>query len=273
MQASQTLQVQPWLHNGHPLLSLGPGSDITQFVPLPVCHPGHPTFQPVSLSLGALDRLLSIIVPINSPLIINPEGAIRDYTSKCFADGGQNYLCDATAQALLGDWAKNEDYRKIIMEVVKINLDLAWPYNYKAVDILSVMPESAMLENHDKLKALSETPNSERGAAELKKIVKPLLEKADAAKKKKDDEEAEEIQKAIIGMWGGLWANNGQVPGNLNQAGWHGYQYPWNGAPGVAAQAVSEWKGKAPDGWTGWVCHPVPMPNPGPTIFGWPRAI
>lgn len=206
----------------------------------------------------------------DSPLIVDPVGAIRDFTEHA-TNADRQSLCDVWDLQCLTDWGKDEAHRKTIMEVIKSRLDLPWPHNYKALDVLAVMPLSEAVALHDKLKALSETPASTEGAAELKKIVKPILEKVEAEKKKAEEEDFKKKQEAISAMWGGLWANDqaAKAPGGLAAAGWYGWQYPYQVVPGVPAQAQVGWNSKAPEGWSPYVSAPVPLGNC--PILGWPR--
>ena len=137
------------------------------------------------------------------------------------------------------------------MEVVKARLDLPWPYNYKALDLLSIMPAPELVPIVDKLKSLADAPNTMKGAGELKKLAKPLAEKAMGEVKKVEEEEARKKQEAITAMWGGLWANEVGRPGPWRSTGWGGEKwYPWSHIlPGVAVQAEMQWAGYAPDGW------------------------
>lgn len=137
------------------------------------------------------------------------------------------------------------------MEVVKSRLDLPWPYNYKALDLLSIMPLPDLIPLAEKLKVLSEAASPMEGAGELKKLAKPLYEKAMVEQGKVDEEEARKKQDAIAAMWGGLWAND---VGRPNRSGWgdwgEQWYYPWAQLPpGVAANADMQMAGRRPEGW------------------------
>jgi hypothetical protein len=205
------------------------------------------------------------ILPSSSPFVSNPAGAIRDLTEHV-TNGDRDQMCDAQRLKWFEEWGKNEEFRKIIMDVLKIRLELVWPYNYKALDILAVMPSSEMLGVLDKLTKLNEASGVE-GAAEIKKVVKPLIEKAEAEKKKKEEEEMKKREAAVLQMWGGLWANDGYKHPTLAGYGWGGFPYPYSGAgivPGVSLPGV-EWQSKAPEGWQAYVsggphyCSCVPV--------------
>lgn len=226
-------------------------------------HPGNigygiPSIPPSSKY--ALDS--SHVSTEYSPLIVDPAGAIRDFAEHA-TNADRQRLCDVWDLKCLEDWGKDESHRKTIMEVVKSRLDLPWPHNYKALDVLAVMPLSESLALIDKLKSISELPASTEGGAELKKAVKPILDKAEAEKKKNEEEEFKKKQEAISAMWGGLWANDhaAKAPGGLAAAGWYGWQYPYQVVPGVPAQAQVGWNSKAPEGWSPYVLAPVPLGN------------
>ncbi|KAK1923658.1 hypothetical protein DB88DRAFT_308209 [Papiliotrema laurentii] len=202
------------------------------------------------------------IPPSANPLVVDPMGAIRDYTEHA-TNADPKQLCDVWALKCLEDWAKDDAYRKVIIEVISSRLDLPWPHNYKALDILGVMPLGSTLELYDKVKALAEAPSSVVGAAELKKLAKPLADKADEERKKKEEQEMNKRQAAIAAMWGGLWADNAtNAPAGLAAAGFYGWQYPYQVVPGVPAQAPVQWTSKAPEGWTPSSITPVPQVYP-----------
>ena len=199
------------------------------------------------------------MLPLPSPMFVNPEGAIRDFTEHVLS-GDRRNMCTERDAAIIGDWCKNENYKKIIMEVIEARIDLAWPYNYKVLDLLGACPLGMVVEMTGKVKGLAESASGVEGAADLKKIGKALLDKAEKEKGKMDEEEAKKRQEAIKAMWGGLWANDGfRYPAGLAQPGWTGWQHPYQyvGAPGVPAQAAAvEWRSKAPEGWAPYVCYP-----------------
>ncbi len=171
-------------------------------------------------------------------------------------------MCDPRAVECVRLWtAENEPQRKVIMDVIKSRLDLGWPYNYKALDLLGVMPVTELTPLVEKLKSFTETPPANEGSADLKKISKPLYEKAMVEVRKAEEEEARKRQEAITAMWGGLWAN--QVGRPLAAERWEGWNYPWSEIPpGIGAQAHMQWTGSAPEGWYPYVPEPKPIPNP-----------
>lgn len=173
-------------------------------------------------------------------------------------------MCDETHKNYIGEWAKNAEYRKIIMGVVKARLDLAWPYNYKALDILSIMPSSELAALHEKLKSFSEGASTIEGGAELKKIVKPILKKAEEEMKTAEAEDMAKKQEAMLSMWGGIWANNTPAPAMQNMN-----MYGWAGPPGLPAHAMG-YQTKAPDGWTPYVMVPVPRGGFHNPMYGLP---
>lgn len=197
------------------------------------------------------------ILPSNNPLVSNPEGAIRDFVEHC-TNGDRHALCDANQLEWFKEWAKNDEYRKLIMDVVKARLDLGWPYNYKALDILTVMPIGEIMGVQDKLGKLAE--GAGEGSVEVKKLAKPLVDKAKAEATRLEGEEMQKKEAAVLAMWGGMWANNGYTYPQLSAAGWGGFRYPFSAAgipPGVAPPPV-EWKSKAPEGWQPYVLFSLP---------------
>lgn len=205
----------------------------------------------------------------SSPLIVNPEGAIRDFAEHA-TNADRKQMCTVWDLKCLEDWGKDEEHRKVIMEVIRSRLELAWPHNYKALDVLSVMPVGETVGLIDKIKSFAESPNTVEGGAELKKIAKPILDKAEGEKKKMEEEEMKKKQEAVVAMWGGLWANDHvRQPGALTASGYYGWQYPYQVVPGVPAQAGVEWRSKAPEGWSPYVLAPVPLGNY--PVLGWPR--
>lgn len=200
------------------------------------------------------------ILPSPNPLVSNPEGAIRDFVEHC-TNGDRTSLCDANQLEWFKEWAKNDDYRKLIMDVLKTRLDLGWPYNYKAIDILAVMPVSELLPLAEKLGKLAEA--SGEGSAEVKKVVKPLVDKVKAEAAKAEVEEMKKKEAAVLAMWGGMWANDGYRYPQLAASGWGGFPYPYSAAgivPGVAPPPV-EWISKAPEGWQTYVSFPPRYPG------------
>jgi hypothetical protein len=225
---------------------------------------------PYNLWQSPQHNAVPAILPSSNPLIQNPEGAIRDFVEHC-TNGDRTSLCDANQLKWFEEWAKNDDYRKIIMDVLKTRLDLGWPYAYKALDILAVMPAGELVGLNDKITKLNE--GTGEGSAENKKLIKPMLEKIKGEIGKQEAEEMKKKEEAVMAMWGGMWANNGFVQPQLAQQGWGGVPYPYSAAgivPGVPHPQV-EWKSKAPEGWqpyvyfseqTGVVSHPYPFPFP-----------
>lgn len=209
------------------------------------------------------------ILPSNNPLVSNPEGAIRDFVEHC-TNGDRTSLCDANQLEWFKEWAKNDDYRKLIMAVLKSRLDLGWPYNYKALDLLAVMPSSELLPLNDQLAKLADSGGGGEGSAEVKKLAKPLVDKVKAEQGKQEAEEMKKKEEAVLAMWGGMWANNGGGYPQLAAAGWGGYPYPYAaaGIPPEVAPAPVEWKSKAPEGWQPYV-H-LSTPNPAPSLYPYP---
>lgn len=186
---------------------------------------------------------LTSILP--SLLVTNPAGAIRDYAEHVMS-GDRRSMAPAEDVKRLEEWCKNEEYRKVIVEVVKSRLDLGWPYNYKALDVCGVLPVGDLLGVLEQLTKLNESAASVEGAAEIKKLAKPLVDKANGEKKKQEEEE---FAKAASGDCGDVgWAvaqrpgassitagqrGLGRVPLSLQ----HGARDSRRGAP-VARQAA-----------------------------------
>ncbi|KAK8849723.1 hypothetical protein IAR55_005058 [Kwoniella newhampshirensis] len=192
------------------------------------------------------------MLPSSNPFIANPEGAIRDMAEHD-TNGDSDLGPDDTHLNWYETWAKDEESRKIIMDVIKARLELQWPYNYKALLLLAKMPDSEIVNLHEKLGKLADSPDSVKGAKYLKELAKPLLEKAKAEIAKKEEEEGKKKQEAIMAMWGGLWANNNFAPSALQVGGYLGWPYPYTMPPGTVAH-LGGWNGKPPDGW-----NPTPI--------------
>lgn len=144
----------------------------------------------------------------HSPFVSNPEGAIRHMTEHD-TNHTPKVGPDDSRLAWYEERGKTESYQNVIMEVLKGRLELSWPYNYKALMILTKMPDSAIVTLHEQLEKLADAADSVVGAKHIKKIAKPILERSAKEKKQKEDEGAKKKQEAITAMWGGLWANDG----------------------------------------------------------------
>lgn len=249
----------PFVHWAAPTAAPPPSApDFPGFAPLPNYPPYMPPLPPQSHPFmhpytHQHHYAIPAILPSSSPFVANPQGAIRDLVENV-TNGDRDQLCDAHRLKWFEDWGKNEEYRKIIMDVLKVRMELSWPYNYKALDILAVMPVSELPGVLDKLTKLNETSGVE-GFQEIKKVVKPLIEKAEAEKKKNEEEEMKKREAAVMAMWGGMWANDGFKQPTLAGYGWGGFPYPYSGAgivPGVSPPGV-EWKSNAPAGWQPYV--------------------
>lgn len=197
-------------------------------------------------------------------MVVNPNEAVRDYAEHVIS-GDRRAMCSEADKKNLESWAKNDEYRKAIMGIIKARLELPWPYNYKAMDILTCMPVGEIADCLPLITKLNEVAAAVEGAQHLKAISKGLVEKG---KKEKDRQEAEEAGKrmaAVAEMWGGLWSNqpNSNTAQQVmqQQAGWGGWPYPYRCPPGVAMPPASapEWAGRAPEGWTPWVICPIPQ--------------
>ncbi|WRT69754.1 uncharacterized protein IL334_006745 [Kwoniella shivajii] len=186
---------------------------------------------------------------MDSPWLANPEGMVRDHAEK-LTNGNKDVGPDDNELWWIEKWGKDDDERKIIMEVIKSRIELDWPYNYKALLLLGKMPEGELSDLEEKLGKFADSPQTVTGAKHLKEVSKPLHEKAKAAKAKKEEEEMKKRQEAIMGMWGGLWANNGYTAPALQYGGYMGWPYPYAAPPGIAKAASMEWPGKPPEGWS-----------------------
>lgn len=174
-------------------------------------------------------------------MVVQPGEAIRDYAEHVMS-GDRRAMCSEQEKRNLEEWSKNDEYRKAIMGVIKTRLDLPWPYNYKALDILASMPVGEMVACLDKVTKLHDSAAAVEGAQHLKAAAKGIVEKANKEKARVEEEEAKKRMAAVAEMWGGLWANQpttAQV--TLGQQGFAGWPYPWRQLPpGVAAQAPPE---------------------------------
>ncbi|KAL1405054.1 hypothetical protein Q8F55_008677 [Vanrija albida] len=199
------------------------------------------------------------------------HAAIKDATY--FAtDGSTVSLVGARILDRFKEWGAVEEYRKIITAALTERLKLGWPYNYKAVDVLAVMPDAALIPFIDKLEKLSGLPADTRGSGDLKKIVKPILERAKKAKDAKVEEEAKKKLLAIEAAMGGymnmyhqgLMASPyssrylegfgdscspcGSCAGCIQPPSW-----PYNQMPASPSMYAVGWAGKPPDGWVSCV--------------------
>jgi hypothetical protein len=188
-----------------------------------------------------------------SHLFLDPASGLRDYIERALS-ADRRTMCSEADRLNIAEWSKVESNRKVIMEVIKSRLDLGWPYSYKALDLLSIMPLAELIPLHDKLKAFNDSANTVEGHSDLKKAAKPLLDKVEGEKKKIEEEEVKKKQEAILQMWGGLWTNEA---GKTGVTPWGGYQYPYQVVPGVPAQAGVPWMGQPPSGWQPWVLTPT----------------
>lgn len=99
-------------------------------------------------------------------------------------------------------WIESEDSRKAIMSVVTERLGQPWPCNYKALDILTLMPVGELSGVFGKLTELSKKEGEE--GKHLKALAEPLIKKVQAEKDKKAAEEAKKREAAVAAAWGGL---------------------------------------------------------------------
>ncbi|KAL7425179.1 hypothetical protein Q5752_000867 [Cryptotrichosporon argae] len=195
-------------------------------------------------------------MPMIPPSSTDVNSMMRMYAEAAMGPDRTTF-CSADQRSNLGAWAKVEEHRKVIVEVIKARLGQEWPYNIKALDILGAMPDEALDGLADDVKKLADAPASQYGSAELKKAAKPVMDKIAARKAKAEEEEAKKKQEAIAAMWGGLWANAPRAPPPV--AVMPGWPYPYGQLPpGAAALANIEWTSKAPEGWAPYVVYPYP---------------
>lgn len=188
------------------------------------------------------------------------------------------------------EWGATEELRKVVIAVLSERLKLGWPYNYKAVDVLAVMPDAALIPFIDRLDKLTKLDTNVRGSADLKKLVKPVLDRANKAKEAKAEEEARKKQAAIEAAAGnyyfmynqGLNAaspyNRGYYDGLAAQADRcccgvclncmpspPGHTWPYSTHPGSPLGFVRDWPSNTPDDWAmcvrphrvSYVCFPT----------------
>lgn len=154
--------------------------------------------------------------------------------------------------------AQDERKRKIILEVLKSRLNLSWPCNYKALDVLSNLPADCLVGMLDQLSEFASPAAGVYGADELKKVTNTFIEKVKAEKAKKEAEEFEKKQKEVSAMWGPLWTNSPPVPafpGHIcfPTTAHRPVPYPYV-PPGISCPPVT-WPNGAPEGWSTWVTH------------------
>lgn len=185
------------------------------------------------------------------------KAGVREYVQ--IATNDTNAEPDATQLALIEGWAADKDYEKEIVSALKERLDQGWPFNYKALVVCGKLKAAQLIDLIDKLTPLTKLGASIAGAEHVRKLAKPLLDKASKAKSAKEAEEAKKRQEAIMQMWGGLWHNQHQdKPGSLTfpmSAVPPGWTWPYSSNPPGYAPAPSPWTGKGPDGWSGCVCR------------------
>ena len=203
---------------------------------------------------------------------------MRDYTELVLS-GDRRGMCSDADKRKFEAWITNDEFRSAILSVIASRLELGWPYNYKALDLLSLMPLKELMSVAEKVQKVADSPPDAEGAAHLKTAAKPLLDKVAKEKARVEEEEANKRMKEVANMWGQLWCNmpnqqpsqqvavqQPQLPvgaaGQGQGAGWAGYAYPYRQIPpGVAAAAPAAappvagvtsggWDSKAPQGWT-----------------------
>ena len=222
----------------------------------------------------------SPIVLTPSAWVVNPQNALRDYIEHAISPDRRT-MCDKHQLSLIESWARDDPNRSTILEVVRSRLDLGWPYNYKALDVLSVLPVGSIMDLEARIASLADAPATMEGHSELKKIAKPLVEKIKGEKAKREEIEAKDRQTQIQAMWGGMWANQ---LGQQHHQPYGAYQ-PWTtpaSVPVQMAQAPPQHRpppsqdlgSGAVDGWNSWVLVPVPNPisRDIPSVFGYPRV-
>lgn len=195
---------------------------------------------------------------------------MRDYTELVLS-GDRRGMCSDADKKKFEAWITSDEFRAAILSVISSRLELGWPYNYKALDLLTLMPLKELMSVADKVQKVSDCPADAEGATHLKAAAKPLLDKVKKEKDRQEEEEANKRMKEVADMWGQLWCNmpNQQLSQQVmmqqpaaGQAGqgqppWAGYAYPYRVPPGVAAPAApaaaqegAGWESKAPQGWT-----------------------
>ncbi|OCF61822.1 hypothetical protein L486_01484 [Kwoniella mangroviensis CBS 10435] len=211
-----------------------------------------------------------------SPWVNDTESMVRDYVEK-ETNGNRQTGPGDNELAHFERWAKNDDFKKVIMDVLKARLELDWPHNYKALTILGKMPEGELEGLVEKLGKLADSAQTVEGFKFIKELAKPLHEKAKAALAKKEEEEMKKKQADIQAMWGGLWANDGYITPTLQYGGYMGWPYPYNAPPGIARAAMAEWPGKPPDGWSPYVIMRRAAPTSAGALYPyiydpWPKT-
>jgi hypothetical protein len=144
------------------------------------CHLGHLAYPP-----SPETRLWAI------------KEIVRNETGPALNGCAQHYIL-----AYVKQWAESEDAAKAIMSVLSGRLDEAWPCNYKALDMLSSVPDGSLIDIISKLTGLTQRTGEE--GKNLKALAEPLLKKAKGAKDKADAEAAKKREAAVQNIWGGL---------------------------------------------------------------------
>lgn len=202
------------------------------------------------------------------PQVVNPAEAMRDYTELVLS-GDRRGMCSDADKKKFEAWITNDEFRAAILGVISARLDLGWPYNFKALDLLALMPLKELMSVAEKVQKVYDSPAEAEGSAHLKAAAKPLLEKVAKEKARAEEEEANKRMKEVADMWGQLWCNmpnqNMQQQQQMGQQGpgWGGWAYPYRQIPpGVAVAAPAApagapagamgpgWESKAPQGWT-----------------------
>ncbi|CAK9784544.1 hypothetical protein CC85DRAFT_299990 [Cutaneotrichosporon oleaginosum] len=152
--------------------------------------------------------------------------------------------------------AKDEGKRKIILEVLKSRLGLGWPYNYRALDILSNLDPTYLIGMLDDISKFASPAAGVFGGEQLKLVTNTFIDKVKAAKKKKEDDELAKKHAEMMAMWGPLFTNEPAkpvYPAHLffPHTASRPVPYPYV-PPGLNCPPVT-WANTAPEGWTSWV--------------------
>ncbi|BEJ12410.1 hypothetical protein CspHIS471_0208700 [Cutaneotrichosporon sp. HIS471] len=167
-------------------------------------------------------------------------------------------LADAQQIEALVTLAKDESKRKIILEILKGRLALDWPYNYRALDILSNLEPEHLIGLLDDISKYASPAAGVLGDEHLKTVTNSFIEKVKAARAKKEADEFDKKQKEMMAVWGPLWTNQPAAPVYpahlfFPHTASQPVPYPYV-PPGLNCPPVT-WSSRAPEGWTSWVLH------------------
>lgn len=170
-----------------------------------------------------------------------PPSSVQDLAEVVTNGNRSNFAPENYLQALKTAYAEKKN-RAVIMDVLGQRLSQGWPYCYKALDALTTIADiDDLLKVYDKLKALMSKTDAE-GHAHIKELVKPLIDKCDKEKAKREEQEANDAQARI-------WANFSLY----NPQAAYAPQMAW----GYTPPPQVSWSPGPPPGWQPTVYYPT----------------